>query len=61
MISIRKEVDYSFGLGAIALSTDHFPPPPMRSAIHTEIARRWYSNPSPFWVPNQFIKKPFGQ
>src|SRR3989442_948399 len=43
---------------ASAPSIDSAPPPLMRSAIARPSASRWYSNPSPFWVPPQFMKKP---
>src|SRR2546425_5607472 len=43
---------------ASAPSTDSAPPPLMRSAIARPSASRWYSNPSPFWLPPQFMKKP---
>src|SRR5438105_727097 len=43
---------------ASAPSTDSAPPPLMRRAIARPSASRWYSNPSPFWLPIQFMKKP---
>ena len=36
------------------------PLPWTRTASAMPITRRWYSYPSPFCLPNQFMKKPFG-
>ena len=49
------------GALARALSTDHTPPPLMISTMAIPSASRWYSKPSPCWVPDQFMKKPCDQ
>lgn len=42
----------------IRRSTDQLPPPVMSNAKQIPINNKWYSYPSPAWVPNQFMKKP---
>jgi hypothetical protein len=42
-------------------STEQQPPPETTSERHKPITSRWYSYPSPGWLPNQFIKNPFGR
>src|SRR5262245_42000641 len=42
-----------------ARSIENAPPPLINSAIAMPIASKWYSNPSPFCFPIQFIKNPY--
>ncbi len=35
---------------------DHFPPPLIMTAMPMATNSRWYSKPSLFWFPNQFIE-----
>src|SRR5438105_1816758 len=44
---------------ARAPSSDQVPPPTIIKVIAIPITNKWYSNPSPVWLPYQFMNKPY--
>ena len=46
---------------ASARSSENAPAPRNNSVPAMASASRWNSMPSPFWLPIQFMKKPFGR